>query len=143
MSASSGFKAWAAGLYRTSTNCHTLIFSEGSKRGAVMARSSELMGLSAALEGLREELETAWAAGADRALRFRVTEMTLTVQAVIRKEVEGSGKIRWWLIEAGGGRTSETEATQTLVLTLTPQFYDEQGNPGPLDVAANQVQPGR
>ncbi len=54
---------------------------------------------------------------------------------------EGSGKIRWWLIEAGGGVTAGRETTQTLVLTLTPGRYDAQGNPRPLDVAGDQPQP--
>lgn len=107
-----------------------------------MAGPPELMGLSAALEGLREELETAWAQGAGKALRFRVSEVTLTLEAVARREVEGSGKIRWWLIEAGGGQTAGTETTQTLVLTLTPGLYDEQGNLGSLDIAGEQAQPG-
>jgi|SRR5215471_6468822 len=100
------------------------------------------MGLSSALEGLREELETAWREGADKSLRFRVSSVTLTLEAVARREAEGSAKIRWWLVEAGGGGSAGTEKTQTLVLTLTPTLYDAQGNPGPLDVAGEQPQPG-
>lgn len=107
-----------------------------------MAESSELMGLSAALEGLREELESVWEKGAGKAIRFRASEVTLTLQAVARRDVEGSGKIRWWLVEAGGGVTAGTETTQTIVLTLMPGLYDAQGHPGPLDVAGDQPQPG-
>ena len=101
----------------------------------------ELMGLSGALEGLREELESAWNKGAGKAIRFRVSEVTLTLQAVARRDVEGSGKIRWWLIEAGGGVTAGSETTQTLVLTLSPGRYDAQGNLLPLDVAGDQPDP--
>jgi len=101
----------------------------------------ELMGLSGALEGLREELESAWKKGAGQAIRFRVSEVTLTLQAVARRDVEGSGKIRWWLIEAGGGVTAGSETTQTLVLTLSPGRYDAQGNQLPLDVAGDQPDP--
>lgn len=107
-----------------------------------MAGSSELLGLSSALDGLREELESAWEKGAASAIRFRVSEVTLTLEAVARRDVEGSGKIRWWLIEAGGGVTAGKETTQTLVLTLTPGRYDAQGNLLPLDVAGVQPQPG-
>ena len=107
-----------------------------------MTEPSNLMGLSAALEGLREELETAWEQGAGKALRFRVSNVTLTLEAVARRETEGSGKIRWWLIEAGGGVTAGKEMTQTLMLTLTPGVYDAQGNLKPLDVAGDQPQPG-
>ena len=100
------------------------------------------MGLSAALEGLREELESTWKEGAGKAIRFRVSDVTLTLEAVARRDVQGGGKIRWWLIEAGGDVTAGKETTQTLVLRLTPGLYDAQGNPLPLDVAGDQPQPG-
>jgi hypothetical protein len=100
------------------------------------------MGLASALDGLREELETAWEKGAGHTVRFRVSSVTLTLEAVARREVEGSGKIRWWLVEAGGGVSAGRESTQTLVLTLTPGLYDAQGNPSPLDVAGEQPEPG-
>jgi len=103
--------------------------------------SSGLMGLSAALEGLREELESTWEKGAGKAIRFRVSEVTLTVEAVARRDIQAGGKIRWWLIEAGSDVTAGREATQTLVLKLTPALYDAQGNSRPLDVTGNQSQP--
>ncbi len=106
-----------------------------------MTNSSGLLGLSTALEALREELESVWERGAGKTLRFRVNAVTLTLEAVARREAEGSGKIRWWLIEAGGGVTAGKETTQTLVLTLTPGLYDAQGNPRPLDVAGEQPKP--
>ena len=102
----------------------------------------ELMGLSAALEGLRAELESAWEEGAGKAIRFRVGEVTLTLEALARRDAHGGGKVRWWLIEAGGDVTAGKESTQTLVLKLTPGLYDAQGEPGPLDVAGDQKKPG-
>ena len=109
--------------------------------GSSESGSSGLMGLSAALEGLREELESAWEKGAGKAVRFRVGEVTLTLEAVARRDAKSGGKIRWWLVEAGGDITAGKETTQTLVLTLTPGMYDEPGNPRPLDVAGDQSQP--
>jgi hypothetical protein len=121
----------------------SLLWSREWWQGVVrVADPPELMGLSGALDGLREELESAWMKGAGKALRFRVSEVTLTLQAVARRDVEGSGKVRWWLVEAGGGVTAGTETTQTLVLTLTPGRYDAQGNLLPVDVAGDQPQPG-
>ena len=104
--------------------------------------SSGLMGLSAALEGLREELESTWERSAGKAIRFRVGEVTLTLEAVARRDAQGGGKIRWWLVEAGGDVKTGRETTQTLVLTLTPGLYDAQGRSRPLDVAGDQPQPG-
>lgn len=97
-----------------------------------MPESSGSLGLSTALEALREELEVAWKRSADSAIRFVVSNVTLALEAVARRHVEGSGKIRWWLVEAGGSASAGTAATQTLVLTLTPGLYDEQGYRGPL-----------
>ena len=99
------------------------------------------MRLSTALEGLREELESAWQQGAGKPIRFRVSEVTLTLEAVAREDVEGGGKIRWWLIEAGGGVKAGKETTQTLVLTLKPHLYDAEDNVGPLDILAEQPEP--
>ncbi len=100
------------------------------------------VGLAAALEALRDELESAWHASSGHRVRFRASEVTLTVETVARLDKDGSGKIRWWLVEAGGGVTSGREQTQTLVLTLTPLLYDEAGKAVPLDVEAAQPVPG-
>jgi hypothetical protein len=99
--------------------------------------------LSSALEALRGELEQAWAESRARRVRFRVSDVTLTVEAVARKEKEAGGKLRWWLIEAGAGGKAATEATQTLVLKLMPSVYDDAGEAGPLDVHGEEAAPGR
>src|SRR4051794_16244634 len=80
-----------------------------------------------ALEGLRDELEASWRAGENQRVRFGVPQVTLTVEAVARREAQGGGKIRWWLVEAGGEAKRASETTQTLVLTLSPTFRDEDG----------------
>jgi len=69
--------------------------------------------------------------------------VTLAVQTVARLDKEGSGKIRWYVVEAGGGVKAGTERTQTLVLTPTPQLYDEHGRAVPLEVAGRQAVPGQ
>jgi hypothetical protein len=93
-----------------------------------MDQSPEL-GLADVLESLRDELERAWNAGLDRHIKFTVSEVTLAVETVIRKEKDGSGKIKWWVIEAGAAGKSGQERTQTLTLRLTPLTHD-----GPLNI---------
>jgi hypothetical protein len=100
------------------------------------------VGLSSALEALRSELETAWLEGRDERVRFRVSDVTLTVQTVARLDKDGTGKLRWWVVEAGGGVSSGKETTQTLVLTLTPWLHEGEGRAGPLDVSDDQAAPG-
>ncbi|GAA4711179.1 trypco2 family protein [Phytohabitans rumicis] len=104
----------------------------------------EELGLAAALEALRDELESAWRSGEGRSVRFRASEVTLTVETVARLDRDGSGKVRWYVVEAGAGVRSGNERTQTLVLTMTPQLHDgDDGSPGPLDISGDQPAPGR
>ncbi|MGO9961458.1 MAG: trypco2 family protein [Solirubrobacteraceae bacterium] len=100
------------------------------------------IGLSAALEVLRTELDEAWTAGEGKRVRFRVSELNLTVQVVARHELQGGGKLRWYVLEAGASATSSNETMQTLVLTLTPGVYDEKGKLLPLDVGDDQRRAG-
>lgn len=103
----------------------------------------EELGLAFALEALREELETALKTGQGHAVRFQASEVTLTLSTVARLDKDGSGKIRWYLIEVGGGVKSGSEQTQTLTLKLAPIHVDEQGRSQPLEVAGRQSEPGR
>jgi hypothetical protein len=98
--------------------------------------------LASALEGLRTELETALHESKDQLVRFRAESITLTVQAVAKREAKGGAKIRWWLVEAGGEASRSTETLQTLVLTLTPGVHDPSGVLGPLEVSGKQLKPG-
>jgi Trypsin-co-occurring domain 2 len=99
------------------------------------------LGIASAIEGLRVELEEAWATSAGKPVRFRVSDVTLTVQTVARREAGVSGKVRWYLIEAGADGRVARESTQTLVLTLTPALYGETGTAGPLDVSGEEPEP--
>lgn len=98
--------------------------------------------LSDALEGLREQLQLAWANGKGQRVRFRAESVTLTLQLGVTHSREVSGKVRWWLVEGGGNRGTDQSSTQTVVLTLTPSLYDDDGRPVPLDVAGLQPKPG-
>jgi hypothetical protein len=96
------------------------------------------VGLATVLEGLRDELEEAWERGRDRVVKFQASEVTVALQTVARLEKDGSGKIRWYVLEAGAGLKSGDERTQTLTLTLTPLMDGE-----PLRVHGHQAAPGR
>ena len=88
------------------------------------------LGLAAALEALREELESAWQSGHGRRVRFRASEVTLTVETVARLDKEGSGKIRWYVVEAGGGVTSGSERTQTVDVDVDAAAVRREGPDG-------------
>jgi NTP-dependent ternary system trypsin peptidase co-occuring protein len=86
-----------------------------------MAEPAGAVALSEALDALREGLERFWAESEGRDLRIRVDDVTLTLQVVARREKEGGGKVRWWVIEAGADVKTGSETMQTLVLKLTPE----------------------
>jgi hypothetical protein len=103
-----------------------------------------VVGLAVALEALRQELDDAWRESQGKRVRFRASQVTLSVQAVVRSDNSMGGKLRWWVVEAGAERTAGQEATQTLELTLTPELFDEDGKlVGPLDVSGQQSEPGK
>lgn len=104
--------------------------------------SDGLVGLSLAIEALRQELEDAVEAGKGRSVGFRVGEVTLTLEAVAQKEKGGGGKLRWWIVEAGGEAKASQAVTQTLVVSLTPHWRDAKGTSAPLDVKGRQSAPG-
>jgi len=99
--------------------------------------------LAKVLEALRHELAQAWKDSQGQQIRFRASEVTLTVETVLKSDQEFSGGVRWYVLHAGGGASSGRESTQTIVLTLTPGLYDEHGHASPLDVTAQQREPGQ
>jgi hypothetical protein len=109
-----------------------------SSRGVAVAGAE--VSVAEAIERLREELESALAAGRGRAVQFGVGEVTLTLNVVAERSRDASAKIRWWLVEAGGGVGSSSQVTQTLVLTLRPQLVDEHGARAELLVGAEDVE---
>ncbi|MGI5284304.1 trypco2 family protein [Nonomuraea polychroma] len=100
------------------------------------------VGLSDAIEGLRADLERARQAGAGKAVRFEVAEVTVTLEAVASRERDGSGRIQWWVLNLGGGTRAGRQTTQTLTLRLLPKNEDEPGASGPLEVTGVQPEPG-
>lgn len=98
--------------------------------------------LGQALSALRGVLASSWEESKDEAVRFRVSEVKLTVQTIVSREGGVGAKIRWLLVEAGADAKTSSESTQTLELTLQPQVHVAGALPGPLDVAGTQSEPG-
>jgi hypothetical protein len=69
--------------------------------------------------GLREELKAAQAAR-DPQLQFTVGPVTVEFSVVSAREGGPQGKVRFWVIEAGGSAKWSNSETQTVTLTLTP-----------------------
>src|SRR4051794_33076318 len=74
--------------------------------------------------GLREELKAAQA-GRDPQLQFKVGPVQVEFTVVTGREAGPQGKLRFWVIEAGGSAKWSASETQKVTLTLTP--VGEQG----------------
>ena len=76
--------------------------------------------------GLREELKAAQAAR-DPDLQFTVGPVTVEFTVVSGREGGPEGKVRFWVMEAGGSAKWSRSDTQTVTLTLTPGGPDGEG----------------
>lgn len=78
------------------------------------------IGLGEAVKALREELTEAKGQGEGAWARFQVGPVNLELQLVVTKDVHG--QIGWKVAEIGG--SLDSERTQKVSLTLTPQWWD-------------------
>jgi hypothetical protein len=85
------------------------------------------VGLTEAIEALRDALAAAWWDGRQRRVRFKVEPVELTMQVGVTRTGKGSAGIRWHVLALGGERSREAVSTQTLKLRLSPVLVDEQG----------------
>ncbi|WP_346619579.1 trypco2 family protein [Blastococcus montanus] len=69
--------------------------------------------------GLRAELKEAQAAR-DPGLQFAVGPVQVEFTLVTGREGGPEGKVRFWVVEAGGSAKWSKAETQTVTLTLTP-----------------------
>ena len=62
--------------------------------------------LSELIENLRDELLVSKKLGEGRELRFDVAQAQIEVQFTARRDIDGKGKIKLYVVEAGGGSQS-------------------------------------
>jgi hypothetical protein len=85
------------------------------------------VGLTEAIEALRDALVAAWWDGQQQRVRFKVEPVELTMQVGVTRAGTGSAGIRWHVLALGGERSREAVSTQTLKLRLAPVLFDAQG----------------
>lgn len=94
--------------------------------------------LAAVVRDLRAELETVIAAGKDQELRFELGPIEMETTVVVDRSTDINGKVRFWVVEAGADRKSDTSSTLRVNLSLEPKLaatgrsplIDGQGEPG-------------
>jgi hypothetical protein len=92
--------------------------------------ASQPVGLAAFLDGLRHELTLSMAnAKRDAALSFELTELQVELQVTAETAGDGSGKIKFWVVEAGGGAKSGNKTVQAIKMSLQPIMDGKSVNP--------------
>jgi Trypsin-co-occurring domain 2 len=85
----------------------------------------ESIGLEEAIRAVRQELTSAMAAAADEAIRFKVKSVQLEFQAVVTREAEAAGKVRFYVVDLGGGGKVGSASTHTIHVELDPVTADD------------------
>ena len=83
-----------------------------------MTSNQSRLELATMIEALRDTLETAQAEGKGRRTRFRVDSVEVEAIVEVTKEHEGSGGVKFWVVEAGGKFSGSSIATQRIMLSL-------------------------
>jgi hypothetical protein len=78
--------------------------------------------LASVIRDLRDELERAIAAGEGEQLRFELGPIELEATVAVDRSDGASGKVRFWVAEAGADRKKDSAATQRIKLTLAPKL---------------------
>jgi Trypsin-co-occurring domain 2 len=82
------------------------------------------IGLQEAIAALRAELSDAITASAGEQLKFEVGEMQLEFQVEVERVAEGSGGIRFWVVELGGKASRTSTTSHTVAIPLKPVTED-------------------
>jgi Trypsin-co-occurring domain 2 len=98
------------------------------------------IGLSEAINELRAELVAAMAAGAGKPIQFPIAKMTVELQIVATKGVDGKAGFRVPIVEVelGGGANWQRENTQTVTIEFGSPV-DREGRPVKVASATNQM----
>jgi len=86
----------------------------------------ERIGLKDAIGALRAELSESIMAASGEELRFQVGEISLEFKVEVERTVEGSGGIKFWVVEAGGKGSLASSTTHTVSIPLKPVTGDGQ-----------------
>lgn len=76
---------------------------------------------------LRQELITAMNDGSGQPVRFELGSVDIEATVAVSRETGGSGKIRFWVAEAGADGKYANTATQRITLTLHPKTVAPDG----------------
>ncbi|MCX4749688.1 hypothetical protein OG455_29950 [Kitasatospora sp. NBC_01287] len=95
--------------------------------------------LAELIRELRGELNAAIAGGDGQALRFELGAVEVEATVAVERAAGGSGKVKFWVVEAGGDGKLTHSRTQKITLTLQPVLVAEGGTPSPVLIGDEAV----
>lgn len=84
--------------------------------------------LASVISDLRDELERAIVAGDGEELRFELGPIELEVTVAVERSGDGTGKVRFWVLELGVEQRRDTTDTQRIKLSLMPRLGAQKQN---------------
>lgn len=91
------------------------------------------IGLAETIDALRAELSDAVSRAAGQDIQFPVAGVQLEFQVGVTHDAHGDGKLKFWVLELGGGASYANEAVQKVTLTLD----------APVDLDGRPIKVGR
>lgn len=77
--------------------------------------------MAEAIEALRVELGAAADAAKGKDLRFEVGRVNVELEVVSERVTQGSGGLKFWVVELGAQRSRSDGRTHRVTVELTPQ----------------------
>jgi hypothetical protein len=96
------------------------------------------IGLSEAVQAVREELSRIKRRGEGEEIRFGVGPVEVEFEVAVAREATADGKVRVWVLELGAAGKVAKTVTHRVLVTLDPRSPD-----GPLEVGDRLRRPGR
>lgn len=98
-----------------------------------------MLELTEMIRELRRELIEATADGAGQPVRFELGPVEIEATVAVSREAGGSGKVRFWVVEAGADGKYGQTATQRITLTLHPKTVSADGTTHTTLIGGNAV----
>ncbi|MFG3656627.1 trypco2 family protein [Streptomyces sp. NPDC047706] len=83
--------------------------------------------LAEMIRELRHELNSALAGGGDGPVRFELGPVEIEATVAVGRTGGAGGKVRFWVVEAGGETQAESSRTHRICLTLQPKLVAPDG----------------
>ena len=88
----------------------------------------ERIGLREAVQALRSELIEATAEAIDQPVQFPVGSVQLEFHVGVTRDARAEGKVRFWVLELGGGAGYQDQSVQKVTVNLEAPV-DHEGRP--------------